>query len=212
MISTFLTGMGTGGGLIIAIGAQNAFVLNQGIRREYLIMVPLICALSDVLLISAGVTGVGNLIQGHPEILKAATFGGSIFLFGYGLKSLISALINNEGLDKKTEKAHSRKQILLITLAITFLNPHVYLDTVLLLGSISSSFPGFGKYYFAAGAVSMSFLWFFSLSLGAFRLAPLFQNPRTWKILDSLIALMMWVIAYKLIAPEKILDISSNAN
>ncbi len=198
MITTFLTGMGTGGSLIIAIGAQNTFVMNQGIRREYSLMVPLICALSDALLISAGTAGLGGIIQGRPLMLDAASLGGGIFLSYYGVRSLVSAFTNRRGLEAEGGKSSSRRQIFLMTLAMTFLNPHVYLDTVVLLGSISSSFPGQGRIWFAAGAVSMSFLWFFTLSLGAERLAPLFKKPVVWRIFDGLIALIMGVMATKL--------------
>jgi len=199
MTTAFLTGLSTGGSLIVAIGAQNTFVLNQGIRRQFIFMVPLICALSDALLISAGVAGLGNFFQGNPLLLRGASIGGAVFLIFYGLRSLLSALKNRKGLDQDSMTTGSRMQVLLLTLAMTFLNPHVYLDTVILLGSISSSFPGSGKYWFAAGAVSMSFLWFFSLTLGAVKLAPILRRPAVWKILDGMIALVMWMTAARLI-------------
>ena len=199
MFSTYLTGLGTGAGLIIAIGAQNAFVLSQGIRKKYIFTVPLICALCDALLISAGVAGMGALIERSPLLIKAASRGGAAFLFFYGIRSFVSAWKNKGGLNKGESGEQNRQQVILMTLAITLLNPHVYLDTVVLLGSMSGTFPGMGRYYFGAGAVTMSFLWFFGLSLGAGRLAPLFRTPRTWQVLDTLIGIIMWVIALKLL-------------
>jgi L-lysine exporter family protein LysE/ArgO len=193
--------MGTGAGLIIAIGAQNAFVMNQGIRKEFVLMVPLVCALCDAVLITAGVAGLGVLIEASPLLLKAASWGGGAFLLWYGLKSFRSAFFRREGMNAEGEGGRSRRQVLLMTLAITLLNPHVYLDTVVLLGSIGSSFPGSERLLFALGAVSASFLWFFVLSLGALRLAPLFRRPGTWIVLDLLIGLVMWRIAWGLISP-----------
>jgi L-lysine exporter family protein LysE/ArgO len=198
MITTFLTGMGTGAGLIIAIGAQNTLVLTQGIRKQYIYIVPLLCSLCDVLLISAGIAGMGTLVETSPLLISIAAGGGAVFLFLYGLKSFVSAYRNANALSAETTGKTSRSRMILTTLAITLLNPHVYLDTVVLLGGISGTFPGAEKYYFGAGAVTTSFLWFFSLSLGAVKLAPFFKKPRTWRILDTLIGMIMWVIAFKL--------------
>lgn len=202
MITTFFTGFGTGAGLIIAIGAQNAFVLSQGIRKKNIFLIPLICAICDAILILAGVAGMGTLIERSPFLIRAASWGGASFLFFYGLRSFKSAYKNQGGLDKRGEKDQSRGQIILMTLAITLLNPHVYLDTVVLLGSMSGTFPGMGRYYFGIGALTASFIWFFSLSLGAVKLAPLFRKARTWQILDVLIGIIMWIIAFKLIGPS----------
>lgn len=199
MITTFFTGLGTGAGLIIAIGAQNAFVLSQGIRKKYIFMIPLICALCDAALIIAGVAGMGSLIVKSPLLIKVASRGGASFLFFYGLKSFISAYKNQGGLNRNQEKEKSRSQMILMTLAMTLLNPHVYLDTVVLLGSMSGTFPGWGRYYFGAGALTASFIWFFSLSLGAVKLAPLFRKAKTWQILDILIGIIMWIIAFNLL-------------
>ncbi len=200
-MSIYLTGMGTGAGLIIAIGAQNAFVMNQGIRKEFILMVPLVCALCDAILITAGVAGLGVLIERSPLLLKAASWGGGAFLLWYGFKSVRSAFVRREGMSAQGEGGRSRRQVLLMTLAITLLNPHVYLDTVVLLGSIGNSFPSTGRVLFALGAVSASFLWFFILSLGAVRLAPLFRRPGTWIVLNLLIGLVMWRIAWGLVSP-----------
>ncbi len=199
MFTTYITGLGTGAGLIIAIGAQNAFVLSQGIRKRYIFTVPLICALCDTLLIIAGVAGMGALIERSPLLIKAASWGGAAFLFFCGTRNFISAWKNTGGLNKKESGEQSRQQVVLMTLAVTLLNPHVYLDTVVLLGSMSGTFPGMGRYYFGAGALTMSFLWFFGLSLGAGKLAPFFRTPRTWQVLDTLIGMIMWIIAFRLL-------------
>ena len=187
--------------MIIAIGAQNAFVMNQGIRKEFTLMVPLVCALCDAILITAGVAGLGVLIESSPFLLKAASWGGGAFLLWYGFRNFRSAFMRRDGMSVEGEGGRSRKQILLMTLAITLLNPHVYLDTVVLLGSVGSSFPEAQRLYFALGAISASFLWFFILSLGAVRLAPLFKRPVTWIVLDVLIGIIMWRIAWGLLSP-----------
>ena len=142
---------------------------------------------------------MGILIERSPLLIKAASWGGAVFLFFYGIRSFVSAWKNTDGLNKGESGEQNRQQVILMTLAITLLNPHVYLDTVVLLGSMSGTFPGMGRYYFGAGAVTMSFLWFFGLSLGAGKLAPFFRKPRTWQVLDTLIGIIMWVIALKLL-------------
>ncbi len=195
----YFIGMATGAGLIIAIGAQNAFVLSQGIHKQYRFTVALICSICDALLISAGVAGMGTLIEQSPLLLKFASAGGALFLFMYGLKSLLSVFKTKEGLEQQESRSTTRKQIIFTTLAITLLNPHVYLDTVVLLGGISATFEGGGRYVFGAGAISMSIIWFFSLSYGSTLLAPLFKKAITWRILNTAIALVMWSIAYKLV-------------
>ncbi|MDD3929984.1 MAG: LysE/ArgO family amino acid transporter [Sphaerochaeta sp.] len=202
----YLTGMATGASLIIAIGAQNAFVLTQGIRKQHRFVVALICSFCDALLISAGVAGMGSLIEQSPVLLNIASVAGALFLFVYGLKSLLSAFHADRGMEESDERPVSRKQVVFTTLAITLLNPHVYLDTVVLLGSISATFSGSGRYLFGGGAVTMSFLWFFILSYGSGFLAPLFRKSITWRILDTAICLVMWSIAYKLLAYSAITD------
>lgn len=195
----FFTGMATGAGLIIAIGAQNAFVLTQGIRKQHRFIVALICSLCDALLIGCGVAGMGTLIEQSPRLLGFAAGMGALFLFVYGLKSLFSAFQSAQGLVQAEVKVVSRKQVILTTLAITLLNPHVYLDTVVLLGGISATFEGNGRYLFGGGALTMSFLWFFTLAYGSALLAPLFKKPITWRILNVAIFLVMWSIAFKLL-------------
>lgn len=197
----FFAGMATGAGLIIAIGAQNAFVLTQGIRKQHRFVVALICSLCDALLIGCGVAGMGTLIEQSPRLLGFAAAGmGALFLFIYGLKSLFSVFQAEQGLEEAEVKVVSRKQVILTTLAITLLNPHVYLDTVVLLGGISATFEGGGRYLFGGGALTMSFIWFFTLAYGSALLAPLFRKAITWRILNIAIFLVMWSIAYRLLA------------
>ncbi|NCC63730.1 MAG: amino acid transporter [Spirochaetia bacterium] len=195
----FFTGMATGATLIIAIGAQNAFVLTQGIRAQHRFTVAFICSMLDALLITLGVAGMGSLIEQSPRLLGFAAGGGALFLVVYGLKSLGSAFQSESGLLSEQTCSMSRKQVVFTTLAITLLNPHVYLDTVVLLGAISSTYSGQSRYLFATGAIAMSFFWFFLLSYGAALLAPLFKKAITWRILHTLIFLVMWRIAFSLL-------------
>lgn len=195
----FLTGLATGAGLIIAIGAQNAFVLSQGIRREYHWPIAGLCGLIDALLITLGIAGMGVLISDSPLLLTLVTWGGAAFLLWYGANALRSAL-KAGSLEVQTRGLSSLRGALLTTLALSLLNPHVYLDTVILLGSIGGRYPDEGRYWFGAGAALFSFIWFFSLSLGARWLAPLFQKPLAWRILDGLVCLMMWTLAALLLS------------
>lgn len=195
---TFLTGLGVGFSLILAIGAQNAFVLKQGLKREYVFSVCLICALSDSILIYLGITGFSKIVVEFPLITIFAQYFGALFLFIYGLKSFYSAFRKNTRLDpSRIEKANIYR-VLGTCLAFTWLNPHVYLDTVVLVGSISTNFTD-ELHTFAIGAILSSWIFFFSLGYGAKFLLPLFQNSISWKILDFLIGLIMWVIAINLL-------------
>jgi len=180
--------------LIIAIGAQNAFVLNHGVRKNHYIIIPLICSICDALLIALGVTGMGTIIASSNTLSLIAGTGGAGFLFIYGINSFRSA-IKGGSLSTDTKVALSLKATILTTLAVTLLNPHVYLDTVILLGSISSQFKQPGHIFFGAGAVTASFIWFFSLSLGGKMLAPLFTKELSWRVLDTLVGITMWSIA-----------------
>ncbi|PXW97881.1 L-lysine exporter [Mycolicibacterium moriokaense] len=175
--------------LIAAIGAQNAFVLRQGIRREHVLPVVALCTVSDIALISAGIAGIGALISAHPGALNIAKFGGALFLVGYGLLAARRAWRPSSL--NPSEKAPARLVEVLVTCAaLTFLNPHVYLDTVVLLGALANEHRD-QRWLFGVGAVTASAVWFVSLGLGARRLAGLFANPLTWRILDGLIAVMM---------------------
>jgi L-lysine exporter family protein LysE/ArgO len=196
--SVMLQGFVTGGGLIIAIGAQNAFLLAQGVRRQYHWPIALLCSLSDALLICLGVLGMGALISESPMMLELARIFGALFLFYYGYRALRSAL-QPGGLDMARRGAGSLKSALLTTLAVSLLNPHAYLDTVVLVGSIATQYGDSLRYWFGAGAVLASFAWFLMLGMGAPKLAPLFRDPRAWRLLDSLVCLMMWGIALSLV-------------
>ncbi len=175
--------------LIATIGAQNAFVLRQGIRGEHVLPVVALCTVSDIVLISAGIAGVGALISAHPGALNIAKFGGALFLLGYGLLAARRAWRPSSL--NPSENAPARLLDVLVTCAaLTFLNPHVYLDTVVLLGALANEHRD-EKWLFGVGAVTASAVWFVSLGLGARRLAGLFAAPMTWRILDGLVAVMM---------------------
>ena len=199
MLGPFIQGAGVGGGLIIAIGAQNAFVLSQGVRRRFPLVIPTICWLCDCVLILAGVCGLGGAVSGNPLWMRLTAWAGAGFLMIYGLRALQTALAGGRLESGSGTPAGSVRAAILTTLAVTLLNPHVYLDTVVLLGSLSGQFAGSGRYAFAAGAIMASFLWFFSLSLGARLLAPIFRRPVAWRVLDSLICLTMWSMAASLV-------------
>ena len=201
MLLTFLKGIGTGGGLIIAIGAQNAFVLSQGVRKNHVLPIVLICCFCDMILIGVGVSGTGRLIAGSSLLTSVATIGGAAFLLFYGLRSFISAF-NGGQLETNGSDYRTLKSAVTATLAVTLLNPHLYLDTVVLMGSISSGFPESGRYLFGAGAITASFIWFFSLGFGGGLLAPLFRKPLAWRILDSFVGITMWAIACSLLLPD----------
>jgi L-lysine exporter family protein LysE/ArgO len=198
-VAPFMEGCGTGTGLIIAIGAQNAFVLKQGIMKNYVFVTVLICALIDAILISIGVGGFGTLLTTSDLLLSLARWGGALFLLYYGFRSF-RAVFKSESLQfDGAPKRPDLKMTVGTVLALSLLNPHVYLDTVVLLGSIGAQFPIPERLFFALGAILASFIWFFSLGYGARYLAPLFQKPLAWKILDFLIGCIMWIIALTLL-------------
>jgi L-lysine exporter family protein LysE/ArgO len=192
-ISGFLLGLS----LIVAIGAQNAFVLRQGLRREHVFAVCAVCALSDAILIAAGVAGFGALVTALPWLAPVMRYGGALFLAAYGLRSLWAAWRNSGGLDPAADERKSLSATVLTCLAFTWLNPHVYLDTVVLLGSISTGYAG-QRIAFAAGASTSSVLFFFALGYGARLLRPLFADPKAWRVLDVVIGITMLALAVKL--------------
>lgn len=196
--SVFITGFFVGLSLILAIGAQNAFVLKQGLKGRYVLTVVLICAGSDALLITAGVGGFHWLVTEYPGIEQIARYAGAAFLLVYGAMSFYSALIRRHQLNPASDSLHSHSKTVLICLGFTWLNPHVYLDTLMLIGSISSQYPG-QQVAFASGAVSASFVFFGSLGYGAAALRPFFARPNAWKILEFIIGVVMWSIAAQLI-------------
>ncbi|MFN4011583.1 MAG: LysE/ArgO family amino acid transporter [Pannonibacter sp.] len=198
MLTAALSGLFLGLSLIIAIGAQNAFVLRQGLRQEHVFVVCLTCALSDALLISVGVFALGTVTDLIPGIEPALRYGGAAFLLAYGLRSARSAVNGSSALTSGDGARQGLGATLATALAFTFLNPHVYLDTVLLIGSIASQYPG-REAAFGAGAVTGSFLFFFSLGYGARLLAPVFARPNAWRVLDGVIAVVMIGLAIKLI-------------
>jgi L-lysine exporter family protein LysE/ArgO len=195
-VTPVLFGFVTGLSLIVAIGAQNAFVLRQGIRNEHVLPVVILCAVSDLVLIVAGVAGVGALVTAHPQLMTIARYGGAAFLLGYGLMAARRAL--QPAVMTPGDAGPARLPAVLLTcLALTFLNPHVYLDTVVLLGTLASQ-QGDGRWRFGAGAALASLVWFFGLGFGARQLAGLFAKPVTWRILDGVIALTMIALSVSL--------------
>ncbi|MEM8732352.1 MAG: LysE/ArgO family amino acid transporter [Pseudomonadota bacterium] len=197
MFASALAGFALGLSLIVAIGAQNAFVLRQGLRREHVFWVCLTCAVSDSILIAAGVAGFGTLTERWPWFADAMRYGGVAFLLFYGARSFWSAWKGGETLTAGTGEEARLRPVLLTILALTWLNPHVYLDTVVLLGSIAAQYPS--ALGFALGATTASFSFFFGLGYGARSLAPLFARPRAWQWLDLAVGLVMWAIALKLL-------------
>jgi len=198
MIEAIFAGYGLSLGLILAIGVQNAFVLRQGLRGEHVFVVVLTCAVSDAILILAGVGGFGALVTAAPWIEPVFRYGGVAFLLVYGLRSFRSALTATGSLTPADEAPRKLWPVLATCLALTWLNPHVYLDTLVLIGSVSTQFtpyvPAFG-----AGAVLASFSFFFALGYGARLLRPLFARPSAWRILDGIVGIVMWVIALGLL-------------
>lgn len=194
-----LAGLFAGAGLIIAIGAQNAFVLRQGLQRRYVGTVVLACMGADIALILAGVGGMGALVLQWPLLLQVLRFGGAAFLAWYGLQAGVRAWRGGSALAAARSDGGNRRQVLLACLAFTLLNPHVYLDTVVLLGSLSTRYPGDLRWAFAAGASVASVLWFCALGYGARLLQPLFRNPNAWRVLDAGIALFMAGLALLLL-------------
>lgn len=196
MDQSFVAGFALGFSLILAIGSQNAFVLRQGLRREHVFAVVLTCALSDALLIAAGVGGFGALATAAPLFETVMRYGGAAFLLWYGMRNLLSAYRGGGAMGDATQ-AGSLRAALITTLLLTWANPHVYLDTVVLLGSISAQYPD--KLSFAIGAMTSSFVFFFSLGYGARLLGPFFASPRAWRLLDLFVAMTMFAIATSLV-------------
>jgi len=199
VISAFLTGFFLGISLIVVIGAQNAFVLRQGIIGQHVFYVALFCAVSDALLISLGVTGISfflnNLVSEISNILFVLS---AIWISGYGILRLKVAFKSNRTLEIETSSSKGLLQTLSIVAVLTFVNPHVYLDTMILIGSVSQQFSGETKLAYVLGASLASFVFFFSLAYGAKLLAPIMKRPFSWRILDCFIAFIMFIIAFKL--------------
>ncbi|MEB3753791.1 LysE/ArgO family amino acid transporter [Acinetobacter sp. MD2(2019)] len=194
----FVYGLSTGFSLIVAIGAQNVFVLKQGLKQQSIFLVCFICALSDSLLILAGVLGMSKLVVDFPQIVSIAKYVGAAFLTCYGLIHLWSALKNKDEMTTDTHPQQSLYRIVMTCLALTWLNPHVYLDTLFLVGSISVKFQDVAL-QFAIGVILASWIFFFTLGYGARILLPLLKKAQTWRYLNFIIAVIMWMIAYRLL-------------
>jgi len=194
----YFSGFALGLSLILAIGAQNAFVLKQGLKKQHIFLVCSICAISDAILITLGVTGFGALVQQYPLVEQVARYAGGVFLIGYATISFYSAYNNNHNLSPAGEAPESALKVTLICLGFTWLNPHVYLDTVVLLGSISTQFST-QITAFTLGAVTASFVFFFILGYGSRVLIPIFQKPGSWKVLEVFVGLLMLALAINLI-------------
>lgn len=194
---SFLVGAGSGLSLIVAIGAQNAFVLRQGILRRHVLAVVLICGLTDALLEILGVVGIGYVVERAPLVLEVVRWGGVAFLLWYGWTAARRAVRPGTLLPSE-EPAASGRRTILTCLAITYLNPHVYLDTMVLMGSIGAAQGDPGRWWFVAGGAIASIAWFFLLGYGARALTRVFARPRAWQILDGIVAVTMLVIAARL--------------
>jgi L-lysine exporter family protein LysE/ArgO len=197
VLDALVAGLLTGLSLIVAIGAQNAFVLRQGLLRQFVGPVVAICAVSDLVLIAAGVAGIGAIVQHAPTALTVVRWLGVAFLTAYGVRSLWRSR-HADVLTAATDAEPRLRGAVLQATALTWLNPHVYLDTVLLLGSIAAHHGPTGKWWFAAGAGLGSVLWFTGLGYGARLLSPVLARPRAWQVLDVLIGLTMLAIAFSL--------------
>jgi L-lysine exporter family protein LysE/ArgO len=192
----FLPGFFAGLGLIVAIGAQNAFIIRQGLKRQHVLVVVAICALADASLIALGIAGLGAIIQGVPWLLEGVRWFGVAYLTWFGIKSIRSAF-KNQTMDTSGNEAGSLKKAVLAVLGFTFLNPHVYLDTVILLGSISNQFAE-DRWIFGFGAMTASVVWFSTIGFGARAASRFMSKPIFWRVLDSLIAAVMFSIAFYL--------------
>ena len=186
-----------GASLIVAIGAQNAFVLRQGLKRRFVFLVCFVCSLSDAVLIAAGVAGLGRLVAGSAGLIRTVSVCGAAFLFAYGFVAFRSAWRGGALLTEDGDGG-GLVRTLATCLGFTFLNPHVYLDTVLLLGSLSARHSGANRIAYGGGAILASFFWFFALGYGARLLAPVFTRSLAWRVLDTGIGATMWAIAVKL--------------
>lgn len=199
VILSLVSGLASGLSLIVAIGAQNAFVLRQGVQRSHVVLVVAVCALSDLVLIVLGVSGVGVLIERAPAVLEVVRWAGAAFLLAYGAMAALRAVRGTQAALPGAGQDGTWAAALGTCLALTWLNPHVYLDTVLLLGSLAGTHGPDGRWWFAAGAGLGSIVWFAALGAGARFLAPVFARPGSWRVLDGGIALVMVTLAVMLV-------------
>ncbi len=198
ILPTFVTGFAMSAALIMAIGAQNLFVLRQGLKREHVGPIVLFCGCADAILIAAGVGGVGALLGAMPQLTLALTLGGAAFLAWYGFKAF-QRIMAPEAMAVSTQGKLTLGSALGATAAFTFLNPHVYLDTVLLMGAAGSAHAPALRPVFVAGAATASISWFTALGYGARVLTPLFARPAAWKVLDAIVGVVMLTLAASLI-------------
>ena len=199
MLNAFLTGFILGFSLILAIGAQNSFVLRQGLMGRHVFIVALFCSLSDALLISIGVAGISIFLNNYIDLVSDWLFGiSAIWLAGYGLLRLRDAVKGKSALIAENSSVNGLVSTLSFLSVLTFTNPHVYLDTVVLIGSVSQQFPDNTKLAYVLGASIASFVFFFSLAYGAKFLSPIMQRPIAWQLLDSFIAFVMFTLAIKM--------------
>ena len=198
MLIAALSGLGFGLSLIIAIGAQNAFVLRQGLRREHVLPVVAVCAVSDAILIAVGVGGLGTLVQLAPWLLVVVRIGGAVFLLAYAVIAARRALRPSKLVTDEQGARSPLWPTVLTVIALTWLNPHVYLDTIVLLGSVAGTH-GADRWWFGLGAIVASIVWFSALGFGARLLRPLFARPVSWRVLDAIIAVVMTAIAVSLV-------------
>ncbi|MCE0811815.1 arginine exporter ArgO [Buttiauxella sp. W03-F01] len=200
MLSYFFQGLTLGAALILPLGPQNAFVMNQGIRRQYHLMIASLCAISDVLLICGGIFGGSALLMQSPWLLAIVTWGGVAFLIWYGWGALRTAMSSSVELASAEVMKQGRWKIIATVLAVTWLNPHVYLDTFVVLGSLGGQLADEPKRWFALGTVSASILWFYGLALLAAWLAPRLRTAKAQRIINGVVGVVMWVIALQLAA------------
>lgn len=192
----YLSGFAVSFSLILAIGSQNAFVLKQGLKREHVFIICLFCAITDALFISAGVAGFGAVTARYPHLIEFAKIAGALFLLAYGLQSLYASFTKTHAMSSDGEATGSLKKALLLCMGFTWLNPHVYLDTLVLIGMVSTDADN--KVWFTLGAVSASVIFFFALGYGARLLSPLFAKASAWNILDGLVGILMLYLAWHL--------------
>ena len=197
LLFPFVRGLGLGASLIIAIGVQNVFVLRQGLRRERAGQVALICAGCDAFLITLGAAGFGTLIAQVPGLARLDSWGGALFLLFYGLQAFRRALSPHQL--ETADTCAAPRGVIVGAFSVTLLNPHVYLDTVVLVGGLAGQYAALPRVSFALGAICASLLWFFVLAYGAAYLAPLFHRPKSWQVLDCLVGAVMWVLAFTLV-------------
>ncbi|MBA0174984.1 arginine exporter ArgO [Pectobacterium carotovorum] len=198
MWAVYLQGVLLGAAMILPLGPQNAFVMNQGIRRQYHLMVALLCALSDMVLIAAGIFGGSALLSQSSLLLGGVTWGGVAFLLWFGWGAMKTAFSKNIALASAEVMKQSRWRIIATMLAVTWLNPHVYLDTFVVLGSLGSQFADDARSWFALGTMTASFTWFFALALLASWLAPWLNTPRVQRVINFFVGIVMWGIALQL--------------